>query len=453
MHIRVSCAALAAAALSCAPAAGSPPAPGGDSAPVSFTKEVSFAVLEDYDKGQALTEVERDFELMKELGVRTWRGSFGWDDYEPERDRYDFEWLHRFAELAARHGIELRPYIGYTPEWASGGGADDQVWNDPPASLQDWTDFVRRLVSAMSRHPNVRSWEIYNEENVRLWWDGTAEQYAGVLAAGARAVREADPDAEVLLGGLVWPDAEWVEQACGGARVDVVPVHAYPETWTPDSVDVEHYLDAGYRHSFLPAVREHCGDAPIWINETGFATTAGRSERDQANWWVRAFATFLADPAVRHLGIYEIKDLPRESEVIGDEPNYHLGLTRADRTPKLAFHAVDLLTDLLDVGRLTVADAELGVTVTAGAAAALHHHLFVRPDGGQVLIVWDKRGTPTLDVALGRPGGQATEYTLDGRPIRYPRFDGRTLRRLRLAAGHPRIFEIAPPSRRGPASR
>ena len=139
--------------------------------------------------------------------------------------------------------------------------------------------------------------------------------------------------------------------------------------------------------------------------------------------------------------------------MIGDEPNYHLGLTRVDRTPKLAFHTVDLLTDLLDAGRLNVADSELHVTVTAGAAAALHHHLFVRPDGGQVLIIWDKQNTPTLDVSLARPGGQAMEYTLDGRPVRYPRYDGRTLRRLRLVAGHPRIFEIAPSAQQDPASR
>ena len=56
----------------------------------AFTKEVSFAILQDYAKGHDLRDVERDFELMKELGVRTWRGSLGWDDYEPERDRYDF---------------------------------------------------------------------------------------------------------------------------------------------------------------------------------------------------------------------------------------------------------------------------------------------------------------------------------------------------------------------------
>ena len=437
--------ALVIASLGCAPAQieGSPS--GSASAPpAAFTKDVSFAILEDYDKGQDLRKVERDFLLMKELEVRTWRGSFGWDDYEPERDSYDFEWLHRFAELAARHGIELRPYIGHTPAWASAGGSDEHAWNDPPASLSEWADFVGRLVTAMQRHPNLRSWEIYNEENVRLWWDGTAEQYAVVLAAGAGAVKGADPDAEVLLGGLVWPDAEWVEQACRAARVDIVPFHAYPETWTPDSVDVERYLDGSYRNRFIPAVRDRCGDRPIWINEAGFATTEGRSEREQANWWARAFATFLADPHVRHLGIYEIKDLPPESAAIVDSPNYHLGLTQRDRTPKLAFHTVDLLTDLLDVGRLTVADGELGVRVSAGTAVALYHHLFVRPDGRQVLIVWDKRGAPALDLTLARRGARVTEYTLDGRPVPFPQFDGRTLRRVRLAPGHVRIFDIAP---------
>jgi hypothetical protein len=76
---------------------------------------------------------------------------------------------------------------------------------------------------------------------------------------------------------------------------------------------------------------------------------------------------------------------------------------------------------------------------------ALHHHLFVRPDRRQVLIVWDLRGSPALDVTLTRPGARVTEYTLDGRPVPFAQFDGRVLRRLRLARGHVRIFDIAPP--------
>lgn len=53
-------------------------------------KPVSFAILEDYDAGDDLAEVRADFELFERLEIRTWRGSLGWDDYEPERGRYDF---------------------------------------------------------------------------------------------------------------------------------------------------------------------------------------------------------------------------------------------------------------------------------------------------------------------------------------------------------------------------
>ena len=87
---------------------------------------------------------------------------------------------------------------------------------------------------------------------------------------------------------------------------------------------------------------------PIWINEMGFATTPGRGEREQANWFARAASTFLADPQIEHLGFYELRDLARESAALGDDANYYLGLLRTDGSKKLAFATVDLLTDLPD---------------------------------------------------------------------------------------------------------
>src|SRR5690349_8250313 len=84
--------------------------PGGEvssamTTPAAFTKPVSFSVLQDYPKGEDLKEVLKDFQLIKELGLNTWRGSFSWIDYEPQRGKYDYAWLHRFASLAAREGI------------------------------------------------------------------------------------------------------------------------------------------------------------------------------------------------------------------------------------------------------------------------------------------------------------------------------------------------------------
>ncbi|MBJ6724439.1 beta-galactosidase [Geomesophilobacter sediminis] len=418
-------------------------------APASFTKPVSFSMLQDYPKGEDFKEVALDFEVMKELGVSTWRGSFSWVDYEPQRGKFDFAWLHRFVSLAAKQGITLRPYLAYTPAWAAKGGTDKETWNDPPRHLEDWRNFVAATVKELNGYPNIASYEIYNEENVKQWWDGTPAQYNELLKTAAQVVRKGSPASLVILGGMVWPDANWVRDACvtygNAANFDVVPFHAYPETWTPKNITVENYLDQGrpgsFYQQFVPLVDEKCGHRPIWINEAGFATAPGKTELDQANWWARAIATFLADRRVEHLGIYQIRDRHLLTAVIGESENHYLGLTRSDRQKKLAFHTVQLLVGLLNTRHLTVADSELAVEVTGGSKGELYQHLFVRPDGVQVLVVWDKTGSPTLQLRTRR-GVDAFEHALNGTLTPYRSFDGRHLDKVKLEPGMVRIFEI-----------
>ena len=98
---------------------------------------------------------------------------------------------------------------------------------------------------------------------------------------------------------------------------------------------MENYLGPAFRGGFVAEADRRCGRKPIWINETGFATTPGKSEKDQAEWWARAVATFLAEPRVEQIGIYEIKDQQPGTEVIGDTPNYYLGLIRRDAARSL----------------------------------------------------------------------------------------------------------------------
>jgi hypothetical protein len=435
----------AAAVLACQPGpAGRPAEPASDSR--RFTKPLSFAILEDYDKGQDLAQVARDFTRFRELGVPVWRGSFGWDDYEPRPGHYDFDWLERFVSLADSMGIALRPYLAYTPRWAARPGRDEHAWNDPPRRQGDWTRFTGALVSRFRAARNILSYEIYNEENVALWWEGSAEDYGTVLWSGAEAIRESDPDAQVLLGGMVWPDVEWLEATCrdGKGPFDVLPFHAYPETWTPDSITVENYLGPEYREHFLPEASQWCGRKPVWINELGFATTPGRSERDQAEWWARAFATFLAEPRIEHLGIYEIRDQPQGTVVIGDAPNYYLGLTHTDGTPKLAFSTVKLLVRLFGADSITVADPELRVRVSSGSAAELYHHLFIRPDGRQLVFVWDRTSGPTVDLELPRPASRVTLHAVNGDATPWTSGTARSITGVRLEAGRVRIFEAVP---------
>lgn len=171
---------------------------------------------------------------MKDLGVTTWRGSFSWIDYEPRAGNFDLSWLRSFLDLAAREGITLRPYLGYTPAWAARGGEDQEVWNDPPKRMADWRCYVSRIVGETRGYRNIASCEIYNEENVEQWWDGTASDYNNVLRTAAVAVKTLAPATEVIFGGMVYPDADWVDTACsthGNSKAfDIVPFHAYPET-------------------------------------------------------------------------------------------------------------------------------------------------------------------------------------------------------------------------------
>lgn len=410
-------------------------------------KRVSFAILEDYEKGDDLNDVALDFALLNELEIDTMRTSIGWDNFEPVRGQYDFAWLEEFVRLADQYGIKLRPYIGYTPDWAGAPDSDGIVWNNPPGNYEDWYNFVYQLALTLRDYPNVLSYEIYNEMNLSLWWDGSIEQYQETLRYAAEAVRAADPDAQVIAGALSEPDYDWLQglTEAGLTRYyDILPVHAYPETWSDPNVVAENFLGIEYRSYFLPHYKEHSEGEPIWVNEMGYASTPGRTEEDQSNWWARAVSTYLAEPEIEHIGVYEIKDLDPGVEAIGDDKNYYLGLTYRDRTKKAAFYTVDLLTDLLDTDWLIIADSEVEVTVEGSSDRHLYYHAFKRPDGAQILFIWDRVNSPTVSVTLQTPGSSAEHYSLLGEVTPYPAFDGSTLQDVQLVASSVQIFKINP---------
>ena len=189
-------------------------------------------------------------------------------------------------------------------------------------------------------------------------------------------------------------------------------------------------MDRRYRE-FVAYNRSPGEGEPIWINEMGFATTADKTERDQAYWWA-------------HIGVYEIKDLPIGKDVIGDAKNHYLGLTRTDRTKKLAFYTVAMLKNLLGTVKITPSDADVTVTAISGDVRDLHAHLFRRSDGKQVLFLWKKAGAAIVRARLRRSGRSAVQYDLAGKPQAYSDFEGQTLDRIALSAGNVAIFRIDP---------
>src|SRR5215210_3973182 len=116
-----------------------------------------------------------------------------------------------------RRGVTMTGVMIYTPQWASvtpttGRPVDkpqglDLPYNDP---RNTWGQFVRKLAA---RHKGtVDHWYVWNEPDLfspalRYTWDSSYEDYAKLLKVAYLNIKEVNPDAKVILGGLTyWMD-------------------------------------------------------------------------------------------------------------------------------------------------------------------------------------------------------------------------------------------------------
>jgi hypothetical protein len=402
----------------------------------AVTRPVSFVVAADYDQNTR-ANADMDLALMRDLEVHGWTGHVRWAALEPAAGRTDFAWLQQFATLAASYGIELHPIVDGTPAWAAQPAGDRKTRDMPPAKAADWQRFASALGAALAGH-DVASYAFYERPDDPDWWGGTPEDYAQVLITAAASLRTGTPAPSIAVGSLSASHWSWVQQMCAagaGRAFDALQLEIAAETPSEPVEDSIQDLPA-----FAGYVDRACGRKRIWIDAAVAPTAAGRSERDQAAAWVRAIATFAAEPRVEQIAIHSARDRAA-SPGTGDVPANHDGLARADGTRKVSFYTIDLLTDLLGTAPITLDDRQLRLT-PSGPADDLHAHLFTRNDGDRVLILWNRTASTT--VAAEVPGiASSVEFDLDGRPLHW---DPKAvpLASLALSPGVPRIFRLAP---------
>jgi hypothetical protein len=211
-----------------------------------------------------------DLKSAEEVSLFTGSGAawvrfdnFHWDAIEPERTdppTYHWEAVDEAALLSAsENGMEVIGIILFTPPWAQRvpGVACGPVAEE---ALGRFADFTAALVERYSQPPyNVKVWEIGNEPDIPwvavephsgygCWADVSDQYYGGSVYAEALkavypAIKAADPEAQVLVGGLVLdcdprnpPEnkdcspalfLEGILRAGGGDYFDGVSFHAY----------------------------------------------------------------------------------------------------------------------------------------------------------------------------------------------------------------------------------
>lgn len=367
---------------------------------------VPIGLCEDYpEQSRTLDDARADLELLRRVGVRVLRVSIGWDEIEPEKDRYNFEFWDQFVAMATdEYGVRLIPYVAYTPSW-NAAGPHQTRWKSPPRDVREFEEVMALLARRYAER--IDSWEIWNEPDNRDYWLGTREQFVALLRAGAAGVRRVLPQAQTVLGGIAG-DLAYLEQLLRdgvAAHVDVVNVHAYFETW--NAAPIERL--PGYLADAAKLVTRLGSGERLWLAEVGYGSYRKGAEisasvrafcpyehtaRFQADVLVRTVALALAESALHLLAWYEVRDLATGAPVIGDENNRHLGVLLPDRRAKPAREALRLMVELFARG---FRNADVHVRMVRHSGSEVTSRAFQLTDGRLVVIAW----IPTRPIGEG----------------------------------------------------
>jgi hypothetical protein len=184
-----------------------------------------------------LGKPDRFLPQLRELGAGLVRVYLYWSQVEPEPDRWSFDAVDAFLDQLDG-SEEVWVTVCSSSRWATR-QATDFLPPSPAKDLEAYRRFVDRLV----RHcaGRVRYWQCDNEpSNVGLLWAGTAAEYVAQLKVMYRAVKDADPDALVVLGGAPFglpesppdsPDRQFFDVLLADGRdaFDLFDLHLYGE--------------------------------------------------------------------------------------------------------------------------------------------------------------------------------------------------------------------------------
>ncbi len=275
------------------------------------------------------------------------REDIHWYRIQPNPDTWDWTFTDQAIRELVKRKINIVGVLGHPPGWAT------PYTGDAPSSLSFYAPDTRRfaafaqaVVSRYSRY--VHHWEIWNEPDNTLFWKPAPdpESYARLLKAASQAIRRADPDAKILIGGTNPFDTAFlgrVAEAGAWSSFDIIAIHPYVDPVTPEAGNIVAAADG------VRALAARFGAKPIWATEVGWASGPGDHDRAglvdqqaQANNLVRALL-LLWRAGVERTFWYELKDDPGNPYGL-----VALGSGRADYTTlKPAFYAFRTLNHQL----------------------------------------------------------------------------------------------------------
>jgi len=399
-------------------------------------------------------ELERALDLAEEAGVTSIStGAVWWHIApQPSPDSYNWEGLDRLVAQTQSRNMRLNVQISGTPDWVHPWLVEDvpdpvrRRWYPPrgPESLRQFQGFVRALVERYGTR--IDRYEVWNEPNLKHYWEPASApgEYAALLRAAYTAIKEVEPEATVVSGGLARNHVGFLKGYYAVARgypgaaendyfFDVLGLHPYTRgpdgtAHSPDWSGPERVIQT--RHGPLDfsfggiaemrRVMEENGDhdKPIYIGEFGYSTVdipsfglKGIPDPKRALYLKRAYALARDLPYVEEIVWYAYLPTADNAEwsIVGPELNSSATF-RALRqaTGAEGERPVDVSVPRKPVSDVVSLDAELD-----GGGPTSSWELYV--DGFLVgtyddaPLEWDAR-----NVAAGEHDLLVAAYTTDG---------------------------------------
>jgi hypothetical protein len=199
---------------------------------------------------------------------RLWDAYVGWPSLEPERGKWNFQTLDKYAALAERAGVDLVLPLGLTPAWASARPTEHSSYRPgnaaEPRNIDDWRNYVRTV--ALRYTGRIKYYELWNEVNIPEFYSGSKEKLLELARVAYQVLKEIDPDI-VFLSPSGTGDPAWLDEylAMGGTKyLDVLSYHFYVPKSSPEAMLPLIQKVQGIMH------RHGLEKIPLWNTETGW---------------------------------------------------------------------------------------------------------------------------------------------------------------------------------------
>ncbi len=139
---------------------------------------------------------------LSKAGFEEVRISLSWDKVETRQGAYTWSKLDSLIKAVEKQGLSMILLSNTTPTWARRDVCKTSA-GCPPQNPADYAEFMAAAAERYRQH-DVNAWEIWNEQNSNNFWKPrpNPEQYSELLKASYVAIKDADPDATVIIGGL-----------------------------------------------------------------------------------------------------------------------------------------------------------------------------------------------------------------------------------------------------------